>query len=99
MYQIKYMGSIPTYAAVSNAVDLCKEIKKQEVSGFVNATLKNFANKNIELPKDKYQKLSVEYSAPLFIVQAYVKEYGIDKTKAMLSKSTFNLEHFRVTNK
>lgn len=99
MYQIKYMNSIPTYAAVSNTVDLCKEIKKQEVTGFVNATLKNFSSKTIDLPKDKYQRISVEYSAPVFIVKEYVEEYGDEKAKAMLSKTKFNFEHFRVTKK
>ena len=99
MYQIKYMNSIPTYAAVSNTVDLCKEIKKQELTGFVNATLKNFANNKIELPKDKFERMSIEYSAPKFIVKEYVEEYGMDSAKAMLSKSNFNLENFRVTHK
>ena len=99
MYQIKYMDSIPTYAAVSKTVDLCKEIKKEETKGFINATLKNFASKTIELPKDKIKRFSIEYSVPEFLVKEYIKAYGEEKTKAMLLPSNFTLEHFRVTNK
>ncbi len=99
MYQLKYMDSIPAYAAVSNTVDLTKEIKKQELKGFVNATLKNFNNNNIELPKDKIKRMSIEYSVPEFIVNIYLKEYGEDKTKAMLLKDNFSYEHFRVSSK
>ena len=99
MYQLKYMDSIPAYAAVSNTVDLTKEINKQELKGFVNATLKNFNNKNIELPKDKIKRMSVEFSTPEFIVNTYLKEYGEEKTKAMLLPDNFSYEHFRVSNK
>ena len=99
MYQLKYMDSIPAYAAVSNTVDLTKEINKQELKGFVNATLKNFNNNKIELPKDKVKRYSVEYSTPELIVSTYLKEYGEEKTKAMLLPDNFTYEHFRVSKK
>ncbi len=96
MYIIKYMDSVPNYAAVNSTVDLCKEINKKEISGFINAVLKKFAQATIELPKDKIKALSVKFSTPEFIIKEYIKEYGEEKTKAMLLPSTFTFEHFRV---
>ena len=96
MYIIKYMDSVPNYAAVNSTVDLCKEINKKEISGFINAVLKKFAQSTIELPKDKIKALSVKFSTPEFIIKEYIKEYGEEKTKAMLLPSNFTYEHFRV---
>ena len=96
MYQIEYMDSIPAYAAVSKTVDLTKAIGKKENAGFVNAILKKFSNEKPALPKQNIDRLSVEFSTPKFIVDEYIKTYGLDKTKAMLLKSSFDLEHFRV---
>ncbi len=97
MYLVKYMGSIPPYAAVSKTVDLVKEIDKRELCGFVNATLKRFSTQKIPLPTNKIKALSIEFSTPEFIVQEYLNEYGEAKTKAMLLHSDFPCEHFRVS--
>lgn len=99
MYLIKYMESMPTYAAVTKTVDLVKEINKRELTGFVNATLKRFSNQKIPLPQNPIKRISVEYSAPEFLVQEYLNEYGEAKTKAMLTHSSFPCEHFRVNSR
>jgi len=96
MYCLKYLNSIPAYAAVSNTVDLCSYANKRELKGFVNATLKRFASGEIDYPINEIERLSVEFSTPRFIVEEYIKAYGIEKTKAMLLKSKFPYEHFRI---
>ena len=98
MYVIKYMDSIPDYAAVSNTVDLTKEIGKKEVSGFVNAVLKKFATTEIELPKDEIKSISIKYSVPEFIVREYIASFGKAKTLDILERTEFEYEHFRVNN-
>ena len=55
MYALSYINSIPPYAVVDNLVDICEKYGKRQLKGFVNATLKNFDAKKIEMPTDKYE--------------------------------------------
>ena len=63
-YAIKYLKTAP-YAVVDNAVELTKKLGKGCNAGFVNAVLRKFSKTQIELPKDEFGRLSVEYSYPL----------------------------------
>ena len=63
LYCIIYMDSMPSYAVVDNAVELCKAVGKREYQGFINASLKRFISEdNIPLPKDERARLSVSLS-------------------------------------
>ena len=99
MYLVKYMNSMPTYAAVSNTVSLCESVGKREVKGFVNATLKKFSTIEFEMPKDKFLALSIESSTPLFIVKKLCNQYGYEKAKEFLMLPNFELEHVRVNSR
>ncbi|MEG1609210.1 MAG: transcription antitermination factor NusB [Clostridia bacterium] len=65
MYCIKYMDSIPNYAVVDNCVELCNSIQKYQLKGFVNSVLKKFCDAEFDLPKDRFERLSVVSSTPL----------------------------------
>ena len=54
IYGVRYSSS-PLYAVIDNAVTLCKEIGKKEVSGFVNAVLRK--SKDCPLPDKKNKAL------------------------------------------
>lgn len=97
LYCLKYMDSFPDYAVVDETVEMCEKIGKRQLKGFVNGVLKSFiANgKTVELPKDRIGLLSVETSVPSWLVKAYVKQYGYDKTKEFLSVGEFTKEHIR----
>lgn len=95
MYTLTYINSIPPYAVVDNLVDICEKYGKRQLKGFVNAVLKNFDAQKIELPADRFLELSVKTSVPLWLVKAYCKQYGIDKTKEFLSKEPCTDEHIR----
>ena len=88
LYQIKYMDKIPESAAVNEAVKIMKSSKFSRNSGFVNGVLRSVLRTDVEIPKgDSAEDLSVRYSCPLWIVESFLKDYGIEDTKALLGES------------
>lgn len=75
MYCIKYLKKHP-YAVIDNAVELVKKLGKGGVSGYVNALLRRFSEREIPLPQEKIKRLSVQYSFPEFAVKRLIEEYG-----------------------
>ena len=96
MYCILYMDSVPDYAAVDNTVELAKAVGKGASCGFLNGVLKAFCKKRPKLPADKVARLSVTASVPLWIVKAYVRQYGWDRTYGFLTAKPEEREHMRV---
>ena len=76
LYQLIFCDKIPDYSAVSESVSLANKKSK----GFVNAILRSFLrdNKQVKLPKDKWERLSVEYSIPKGIIDILINSYGED---------------------
>ncbi|MGN0771055.1 MAG: 16S rRNA (cytosine(967)-C(5))-methyltransferase RsmB [Christensenellales bacterium] len=95
MYCISYMDSMPNYAVVDNMVELTAFIGKKQLKGFVNSLLKNYAAEKPSLPENKVERLSVEASVPLWIINKYVKQYGYDKTREFLTCPALHEEHIR----
>ena len=89
IYQILYMDSVPDSAAVNESVKLAKEFKKSSASGMVNAILRNFIRKGkkYKIPEDKINKMSVEYSAPVWLIESFIKDYGEKSAENLLSDS------------
>ena len=88
LYQIKYMDKIPESAAVNEAVKIMKSSKLSRNSGFVNGVLRSVLRTDVEIPKgDSAEDLSVRYSCPLWIVESFLKDYGLADTKALLEES------------
>ena len=76
IYQLLFCDKIPDYSAVDESVSLVSK----KTRGFVNAILRSFLrdNKKVELPKDKWERLSVEKSIPKEITDIFVSSYGED---------------------
>ncbi|MGN1114135.1 MAG: 16S rRNA (cytosine(967)-C(5))-methyltransferase RsmB [Oscillospiraceae bacterium] len=89
VYQILYLDSVPDSAAVDESVELAKKCKNPSASGFVNGLLRNFIRADKKMPQftDKGEKLSVEYSCPLWLVNKWNSEYGEEVLTAMLETS------------
>lgn len=85
LYMLLFMGK-PKYMVTDNAVELCKKLGKGGVSGFVNAFLRKFDEKEILLPKGE-EGLAVKYSFPLFAVERIKEEYG-ERAESILSASS-----------
>ncbi|MCX8093281.1 MAG: 16S rRNA (cytosine(967)-C(5))-methyltransferase RsmB [Candidatus Goldbacteria bacterium] len=87
-YQLKYMRSIPFYAAINVCVELTRTNIHPAVSGFVNAVLRNIARSkeiNIKIPdKNKIEYLSIKYSYEPWMVEFFQKYYP-DEIENILS--------------
>lgn len=90
LYQIYYMDRIPDSAAVNEAVKLIKKSDENRSSGYVNAVLRNAVSSRIDLPqgRDLYS-LSVRYSCPQWILGDIIKDYGAERTEAILGAYLF----------
>lgn len=82
-YQIIYMDRIPDSAACNESVKLCKKRGLSGLGGFVNGVLRNISRKkdglnnmlNVLQPDER---LSVEYSYPLWMVKKWINDYGYE---------------------
>lgn len=88
LYQLIFMDSIPSYAAVSETVNLAKHYCKGR-EGFINAVLRNYerSGKEIALPDretDESEYLSVKYSYAKWIVELWISEYGSGFTERIV---------------
>ncbi len=88
VYQILFMDRIPSHAAVSEGVELCKKLGFARASGLVNAVLRRIAENKDKLPaipdKDMIYYLSVKYSTPAPLVKKLIDEFGSDFTEDFL---------------
>ncbi len=88
LYQIMFMDKIPESAAVNEAVKLIKGSRENRNSGFVNAVLRSVLRSEELLPEgDSIEDLSIRYSAPFWITESFVKDYGKENAKSLLSES------------
>lgn len=88
VYQIFFMDKVPEYAAINESVEIVKS-KEKKATAFVNGILRNMLrNKNkfndIKI-KDTKKRLSIEYSHPEWMVEMFIKQFGIDFTKELLN--------------
>lgn len=86
IYQLKYMDKVPDSAVCNEAVKLAGKRGFRQLSGFVNGVLRNIARKkeSISYPKEKTENYSIRYSIPKWMVEMWIKDYGEEKTKAIL---------------
>lgn len=80
IYQLKYMNSVPEYAAVNESVLLAKRFCRGRES-FINGVLRNYIRhgKDIELPDretDLVKYLSIKYSYEPWIVELWLEQYA-----------------------
>lgn len=85
IYQLYYMDKIPDYSATDESVNLAPKRSK----GFINAILRSFIRdgKRVELPSDKWHRVSIEYSYPMEIIDLLIKSYGEDVAYDLITKS------------
>lgn len=81
-YQLIYLNKIPEYAIINEAVDLAKH-ENYHAGQFVNAVLRNFKRNPLKAIEDLDEKkrLSIETSHPEWMINMFIKQYGLEKTK------------------
>ncbi|MGP1442282.1 MAG: 16S rRNA (cytosine(967)-C(5))-methyltransferase RsmB [Anaerovoracaceae bacterium] len=88
-YQIEFMESVPSYAAINESVELTKKIKRG-LHGFVNGVLRSYDRNlsRLELPdRDSMPMdyLSVKYSYNIDIVKMWVEMFGEERAEKLLA--------------
>lgn len=92
VYQILYMDKVPDKRAINEALKLAEKRKFNTLKGFVNGVLRKMAADKESGAMEKlypnYDKeplkyLSVRFSMPLFLLNVWEKEYGLEKTVQM----------------
>ena len=88
-YQLLFCDSVPDSAAVNESVKLIKQTKKSGASGYVNALLRGFIrrDKQYELPQDKTEAMSVEYSCRPELVKLLLDSYDEESVVSLLGSS------------
>ena len=86
-YQILFLDRVPTYAIVSESVELARQ-KGRSISGMVNAVLRGVAEKRkpIHLPDpatEPTKRLAIEFSYPGWLVERWFQRYGYEDTRAL----------------
>lgn len=92
VYQILYMDVVPDSAAVNEMVKIAKKRGLHNLSGFINALLRNVSRQkeDIKWPCEKTEYplyLSIWYSCPLWIVNELLADYGLEVCESVLNAS------------
>ena len=85
LYQILFLSRTPSSAAVNESVELAKRIRGKGGAGFINAVLRSTIRRKDEIrypdiDQDPALHISVAQSHPLWLVQRWVKELGVEET-------------------
>ncbi|MGM9928897.1 MAG: 16S rRNA (cytosine(967)-C(5))-methyltransferase RsmB [Bacillus sp. (in: firmicutes)] len=86
LYQMYYLDKIPDHATIFEAVEIAKKRGHKGISSMVNGVLRNIQRKGVpslEEIKNPIERISIESSHPLWLVERWVQQYGIEKTKDM----------------
>lgn len=88
LYQLMYLDKIPNYSVVNEAVKIAKRYRHEGVARFVNGVLRQILRQDqwlLTWPSDRYARLSIEYSVPVWLVQKFEHDFGSEKTEALLA--------------
>lgn len=88
VYQLVFMSKIPVSAAVNEGVNLTKKHSNPRAAGLVNAVLRKVSINLEKLPEvtgsDIFERLSVLYSHPVWLVKAFCARLGEKGAEALL---------------
>ncbi|NLH63704.1 MAG: 16S rRNA (cytosine(967)-C(5))-methyltransferase RsmB [Erysipelotrichaceae bacterium] len=80
IYQLQYLDGTPSYAVISEAVEMTGKYEKK----FVNAVLRNVEKRGQVFPHgNDLKSLSIETSHPLWLLQMWQSHYGTEITKKL----------------
>ncbi|MFB0918390.1 MAG: 16S rRNA (cytosine(967)-C(5))-methyltransferase RsmB, partial [Clostridiaceae bacterium] len=78
IYQVKFLDKVPQYAAVDEAVKIVTRANKK-AAPFVNGVLRSIMREEKEIKfNDDIQRLSFEYSMPVWITEKIKSDYPTD---------------------
>lgn len=88
IYQLLFLDKVPAHSAINESVNLLKGQKFKTI-GFANAVLRAVDKKRDEITYPEAhivpaKRLSVYYSHPLWLVEKWMKRYGVVETEKIL---------------
>ena len=88
VYQLRYMNSVPEYAAVNEIVVLAKKYCRGK-AGFINGVLREYLNRKMQLRlpdrgEDEVRYLSVKYSYSPWIIELWLEHYDMEFVERLL---------------
>lgn len=101
LFQLRFLDRVPDYAVVNDAVNLTVKSGKASARGLVNAVLRRFLRGDFRHGfADHLDELSVETSHPRWLLEKWVKDFGVDDAEALAraNRTVPGLE-FRLTPK
>ena len=89
LYQLLFLDKVPQHAAVNESVALARKYSRNPRSaGLVNAVLRAFLRQKDALPavkgRDALETLSLRYSHPRWLVEAFVSRLGMEEAEELL---------------
>lgn len=86
LYQLRFLTRVPASAAVNEAVNLVRSAKVSSAAAFVNAVLRRAIREADYDPsavlEDPVAKLAVQTSHPLWLVERWTNEFGVEEAEA-----------------
>ena len=86
-YQLSDLDRVPDHAAVNTSVNLAREAGGARAAAFVNAVLRRVARAEPAsgtAPVDPAERLAVEHSHPVWLVQRWLRTFGPAGTESLL---------------
>lgn len=87
IYQLLFMDSIPSRAAINESVNLAKIHGHSGSVRFVNGILRNIDRNREKFmvieEKDDITRISIKYSHPKWMVKKWIKDYGLEFTEEL----------------
>jgi 16S rRNA (cytosine967-C5)-methyltransferase len=86
LYQLRFLTRIPGPAAVNESVSLVRMARLSSAAAFVNAVLRRAVREPEYDPAtevlDPLEKIAIETSHPIWMIERWVRSFGIDETRA-----------------
>lgn len=83
VYQLIFLDKVPSYAIVNEAIEIAKK-EEPRSKGFVNAILRKINKNKINYPENEFNRLSIQYSLPVWLLKMWDKQYGSMQIRNML---------------
>ncbi|MCZ8535592.1 16S rRNA (cytosine(967)-C(5))-methyltransferase RsmB [Paenisporosarcina quisquiliarum] len=96
LYQIHYLDRIPNHAAVNEAVEIAKKRSHKGTAGLVNGILRGILRQGVRATEeiaDPLERLSIEASHPLWLIERWVKQFGFEQAQTMAFENNIPPAH------
>ncbi|MBO4940642.1 MAG: 16S rRNA (cytosine(967)-C(5))-methyltransferase RsmB [Clostridia bacterium] len=91
VFQLHFMDKVPPSAACNEAVKLANKYSHRAGAGFVNGVLRAVSRgkEDFKFPKmnDIAEELSIEFSYPIWMTKALIKEYGEEECRMLFEEN------------